>query len=521
MRNHEHHEYVVLGGGPAGVQLGYYLEAAKRDYVVLERGERAGTFFDVYPRHRRLISINKRFVGSNDPEFSLRHDWNSLLSNEYSPLFRDYDDAYFPKADNMVRYLNDFVAQHGIRLRNGVDIQSIAKGEDGYLLTDAAGAQYSCKCLIIATGRSQAILPDIPGIEHAECYSTMSIDADEFENKRVLIIGKGNSSFETADHLNDKAALIHLASPESIEMAWKTHYVGHLRAVNNTFLDTYQLKSQNAILDADILGIRREGDSLFVTFHFSHAEDEIDEVRYDRIIHCSGFRYDNRIFEPAAAPQVTQCRRFPEIGWDYASVNQPNIYFAGTITHSLDYGKSTSGFVHGFRYNCKALARILAERRHDERWPSHRVEATAPALAQAILDRVNLASSLWQQAAYMVDLFAAKDGEIIRLEDMPIGFARGLGEREFGRYLTVSLEYGPPIMGDPFRIVRSMQAERSAFLHPIIRLYEKQDCVATHHVLEDLEGDWTKPMHRTSLTAFLEEHLGAIGVRSFETADAD
>ena len=45
---------------------------------------------------------------------------------------------------------------------------------------------------------------------------------------------------------------IHVAGPGPIRMAWRTHYVGHLRAVNNNFLDTYQLKSANAILDGHV-----------------------------------------------------------------------------------------------------------------------------------------------------------------------------------------------------------------------------------------------------------------------------
>ncbi len=32
------HEYIILGGGPGGVQLGYFFERAGRDYVILERG---------------------------------------------------------------------------------------------------------------------------------------------------------------------------------------------------------------------------------------------------------------------------------------------------------------------------------------------------------------------------------------------------------------------------------------------------------------------------------------------------
>ena len=33
----EHHRYCVVGAGPAGLQLGHFLEKNKRDYVILER----------------------------------------------------------------------------------------------------------------------------------------------------------------------------------------------------------------------------------------------------------------------------------------------------------------------------------------------------------------------------------------------------------------------------------------------------------------------------------------------------
>ena len=73
----------------------------------------------------------------------------------------------------------------------------------------------------------------------------------------MFIIGKGNSAFETADNLTEHAAVIHVAGPRSINFAWRTHFIGHLRAVNNNFLDTYQLKTQNMVLDGDILRIER------------------------------------------------------------------------------------------------------------------------------------------------------------------------------------------------------------------------------------------------------------------------
>jgi cation diffusion facilitator CzcD-associated flavoprotein CzcO len=67
-------DYLIVGAGPAGVQLGYYFERQGRDYAILEAGHGPGTFFETYPRHRRLISINKRHTGYDDREVNLRPD---------------------------------------------------------------------------------------------------------------------------------------------------------------------------------------------------------------------------------------------------------------------------------------------------------------------------------------------------------------------------------------------------------------------------------------------------------------
>jgi len=69
-------EYLVIGAGPAGVAACLLPETSRaRDYLVLEAGSTPGTFFSKFPRHRELISSNKRFTGTNDPEFNLRMDW--------------------------------------------------------------------------------------------------------------------------------------------------------------------------------------------------------------------------------------------------------------------------------------------------------------------------------------------------------------------------------------------------------------------------------------------------------------
>ena len=57
----------------------------------------AGSFFERYPRHRTLISINKRYTGKVNREFNERHDWNSLLSNDPQLEFRRFSSDFFPQ----------------------------------------------------------------------------------------------------------------------------------------------------------------------------------------------------------------------------------------------------------------------------------------------------------------------------------------------------------------------------------------------------------------------------------------
>ena len=62
-----------------------------------------------YPVHRKLISLNKRFTGRGDPEFNLRHDWNSLLeaADDVPPVTQRSKER-FPDADVLVDYLRDY-----------------------------------------------------------------------------------------------------------------------------------------------------------------------------------------------------------------------------------------------------------------------------------------------------------------------------------------------------------------------------------------------------------------------------
>ena len=69
--------------------------------------ESLGSFYTKYPIHRKLISINKIYTGRENNEYNLRHDWNSLLSDDNRMLFKHFSREMFPPADVMVKWVSD------------------------------------------------------------------------------------------------------------------------------------------------------------------------------------------------------------------------------------------------------------------------------------------------------------------------------------------------------------------------------------------------------------------------------
>ncbi len=511
-------EYLIIGAGPAGLQLGYFLEKSNSNYLILEGSDIPGNYFTNFPRHKKLISINKVYTGYDDPEINLRWDWNSLLSDSEEMKFKHYSRQYFPHTDDLVKYLGDFANHFEIKIKYNCQVVKIAKN-DKFMVIDSNGNIYSADRLIIATGFSKPYIPAIPGIELTEKYTDISINPEDFANQKVLIIGKGNSGFETADHLVGTTALIHITSPSPVSLSWKTKYVGHLRAINNNLIDSYQLKSQNVILDAIVNKIDYQNGQYIVTFTYGHADGEVEDLIYDRVILCTGFCFDTSIFDESSVPDLAINNRFPNQTSEWESTNIKDLYFIGVLMHMRDYKKKQSGFIHGFRYNIRSLYHILNRKYHNQELPCQEIKLTPEYLAKAILKRANQSSGLWQQTGFLCDLIIVlKDSNTVKYyEDIPTDYVHesDLGEEE--HYYTLTLEFGLDIIfasPDPLAVERIHKddidrAALSSGIHPIVRHYCKHTLIAEHHVIEDIASEWLEDVHIHPLLKFLQYQLSS------------
>jgi len=267
-------KYCVIGAGAAGLQLGQNFMNAGVDYATFERGAHAGMFFQHYPIHRQLISVNKRSTRSNAKEFNLRHDWNSLLHFKGAP-FTERSEEYFPSADVLVEYLRDISKEQdgNIHYNHQVSTVSHSKDDSGGFdvvindlsenpaetpvelrtgnsiprLEEGKQVTWHCGKVIGATGLWKPYTPKgnwMRGLDHAVGYDELTPwNGKAFENLSVLILGNGNAAFETADAMRNWASEIGIFGRRAERLARESHYVGDIRGHRLTSIDSLELKT--------------------------------------------------------------------------------------------------------------------------------------------------------------------------------------------------------------------------------------------------------------------------------------
>ncbi|OAF70427.1 hypothetical protein A3Q56_01838 [Intoshia linei] len=403
------YEYIILGGGPAGLQMGYEMKRENQNFIILEKNNISCSFFTTMPKHRQLISINKIFNHYEDnAEFNMRHDWNSLLCDDPSLLFKNYSKELFPQADKFVEYCKDFRDRFDLNIEYNCIVKIIKKNEKDEIfeLKDHNDNIWKCKYLLVALGALKENLPNFEGADVIDSYATHSLDVEKYKNKLVAILGIGNSAFEVADYLMPFASAVHCYARRPVRLSWDSHFVGDLRAINNNLLDMFHLKSLAGVVNAQIQNVEKFTKPCGLTAYKMKFDLELPQWdppctltstrKYDYIISCIGWRYiDLDMFSDCCKPKVSQCGRFPVLNSKWMS-SVKNMYFIGTVMQQRDK-KAASGFIHGFRYCVRSLFSIL-NWTNNAKLPKSKIwdSINCDEISQFVLDRASNTSALYQ-----------------------------------------------------------------------------------------------------------------------------
>jgi putative flavoprotein involved in K+ transport len=177
----EHFETVVIGGGQAGLSIGYHLARRDRRFVILDANERIGDSW-----RKRWDSL-RLFTPA-------RYDGLAGWSFPASALS-------FPTKDEMADYLESYAARFDLPVRTGVKVEALSRQDERYILT-SGGRRFEADHVVVATGSNQ--LPKVPPFANELHPSIVQLHSSQYRNPSqlqegaVLVVGVGNSGAEIA-----------------------------------------------------------------------------------------------------------------------------------------------------------------------------------------------------------------------------------------------------------------------------------------------------------------------------------
>ena len=179
------YDVVVVGGGQAGLAIGYFLRRQERHFVILDAA----------------VSIGSAW----------RARWDSLVlftPRRYDGLpglpFPGDPDGY-PTRDEVIAYLENYREKFALPLDLGSDVRAMTK-DDGTFLLDLDGRTVEARQVVVATGPFQTPrVPDFADELAPEVFQTHSQGyraPSDVPEGSVLVVGGGNTGYQIASELS-------------------------------------------------------------------------------------------------------------------------------------------------------------------------------------------------------------------------------------------------------------------------------------------------------------------------------
>jgi putative YpdA family bacillithiol system oxidoreductase len=163
----------VVGAGPAGISASLRAIELKLSYVTLEQDEIGGTV-SKYPRQKLVMTSPVQF-----------------------PMYGKFKKLELSKED-LLAFWKKVAERADFKVRTNEKVETIAKERDDIFRVVTATGQYRSRAVILALGRRGT--PRKLGVKGEELQKVMYslIEADHYINKKILVVGGGDSAVEAA-----------------------------------------------------------------------------------------------------------------------------------------------------------------------------------------------------------------------------------------------------------------------------------------------------------------------------------
>ena len=174
------YDVLIVGAGPAGISASLRAIQNKLNYLTLERDEVGGTVAK-YPRQKLVMTSPVEF-----------------------PMYGKFKKMQLSK-ENLLSFWDMVLNRADFNVCTGEKVGHIKKGEDGIFTVLTANNEYRARHVILALGRAGE--PRKLGVKGENLPKVMYrlIEADHYINKKILVVGGGDSAVEAAMGLAHQA----------------------------------------------------------------------------------------------------------------------------------------------------------------------------------------------------------------------------------------------------------------------------------------------------------------------------
>lgn len=167
------YDLLIIGAGPAGIAASLRAIQHKLKYLTLERDEIGGTVAK-YPRQKLVMTSPVEF-----------------------PMYGKFKKTELSK-ENLLAFWDKVLHRADFKVRTGQRVEDIKRGPDGIFTVTSQDSQYRSHAVILALGRTGT--PRKLGVKGEDLSKVMYrlIEADHYINKRILVVGGGDSAVEAA-----------------------------------------------------------------------------------------------------------------------------------------------------------------------------------------------------------------------------------------------------------------------------------------------------------------------------------
>lgn len=186
---------VIIGGGQAGLSVSACLTQLGRPHIVLERAAEIGSAW----RHQRWDSFT--LVTPN---------WMIQLPHG---AYAGPDPNGFMQRDEVVAYLEQYVARLGLPVRTGCAVSAVDPQGGGFVVHTPTGDIASSN-VVVATGSFQS--PKLPACAHNVPEAIVQVHSSQYRNPQglppgaVLVVGSAQSGCQIAEELLESGRRVFL-----------------------------------------------------------------------------------------------------------------------------------------------------------------------------------------------------------------------------------------------------------------------------------------------------------------------